>query len=216
MLQEEQQFKKSRVIKSWAKIYDLVNFFIFLMFKGTKRLHRDIIFMAGVMDGDRILDIGCGTGEFLFEIAKRYNTIKAYGIDASEEMISIARKKATSKGYCTLNFEFVQAERLPYKSEMFDCAFNVFLLHHLPMESKLQCLREVYRVLKPGKPFLLVDVDKPTNLLGRIIGMTRWNIREIRENMEQPLTVLLKKTGFSSSQLMRKDHGIFSFIRCKK
>jgi len=186
------------------------------MFKGTKRLHKDIISMSQIIDGEKIVDIGCGTGEFLLEIAKTYNNIKAYGIDASEEMVAIAKKKAITRGYSTLNFELAEAEKLPYENETFDCAFNIFLLHHLPMESKLKCLKEIYRVLKPEKPFLLVDVDKPTNLFGRIIGMTRYKVREIRENMQQPLTDLLRKVGFSSIQPIRKDYGIFSFIRCKK
>ena len=105
MTVESEGAERSRVIKSWASIYDFVNSFIYLLFKGTKRLHQDIISMVGTRQPARVLDIGCGTGEFLIEVAKRYDNVEAFGVDASEEMIAIAKRKACSGGYSKLTFE---------------------------------------------------------------------------------------------------------------
>lgn len=208
--------KKSRIIEGWAPLYDLVNFFVFFIFGGSKKLHSDIISLAGLQNGDEVLDIGCGTGGILVEIAKRYTGIKGYGIDASEKMVALAKRKAGGEEGTGLMFERTGADKLPYKDSVFDSVFNTFLLHHLPKELKLASLREAYRVLKPGGFFVLVDIDKPTTLLGRVIGMTRSNVKEVSENMETPLFELLQKSGFSAPELVRKDYGIFSFIRCQK
>lgn len=208
--------KKSRMIEGWAPLYDFVNFFVFLIFGGAKKLRSDIISLAGLQNGDAVLDIGCGTGGILVEIAKRYAGIKGYGIDASGEMVALAKRKAEREEEAGLMFERAGAEKLPYQARAFDSALNIFLLHHLPKELKLASLREAYRVLKPGKFFVLVDIDKPTTLLGRMIGMTRSNVKEVSENMETPLVELLEESGFTAPELMRKDYGIFSFIRCRK
>ena len=61
-----------------------------------------------------------------------------------------------------------------------------------------------------------MDVDKPSNLLGKLIGFSRYHVKEIRDNMKAPLELLLSDTGFTNIRIMKKKWGIFSYIHATK
>ncbi|MBN1798909.1 MAG: class I SAM-dependent methyltransferase [Spirochaetales bacterium] len=101
-----------------------------------------------------ILDIGCGTGEILSAVAD-YNGVRAYGIDISLKMLSVAETKIVHKAQLMLG----DAEKLPYG----DCFFDVVIcndsFHHYP--NPLAVLLEMRRVLKAGGTLLLSDICLP-------------------------------------------------------
>jgi len=208
--------KKSRVIDSWANIYDIVNYFVFMIFGGGDNLRNEIAGMAKLKDAKSVLDIGCGTGNLALEIVKWLPSDgNVVGIDAGEKMVALAKNKLENK-QISIQFLRVSAESIPFKNEVFDCIFNVFLLHHLPMELKIAAFNEMYRVLKKGGELVTVDVDKPSNLLGKLIGLSRYHVKEIRDNMKVPLCLLLTDTGFRNIRIMKKKWGIFSYIHAIK
>ncbi len=130
-------------------------------------------------------------------------------------MVILAKNKLQNT-QIPIQFLRVSAEKISFKDEVFDCVFNVFLLHHLPMELKLAAFKEMYRVLKKGGELVAVDVDKPSNLLGKLIGFSRYHVKEIRDNMKAPLELLLSDTGFRNIRILKKKWGIFSYIRADK
>ncbi|MAF20106.1 MAG: hypothetical protein CMI55_00295, partial [Parcubacteria group bacterium] len=75
---------------------------------------------------------------------------------------------------------------------------------------------EMYRVLKKGGELVTVDVDKPSTLLGKLIGLSRYHVKEIRDNMKVPLELLLTEAGFKNIKVLKKKWGIFSYIRAVK
>lgn len=208
--------KKSRVIDSWANIYDIVNYFVFMLFGGGNNLRRDIVEMAKLKESKSVLDIGCGTGNLALEIAK-WLPSGGYviGIDAGEKMVTLAKKKLQKK-HIPIQFLRMPAEKISFKDGTFDCVFNVFLLHHIPMELKMVAFKEMYRVLKSGGELVTVDVDKPSNFLGKLIGLSRYHVKEIRDNMKTPLNTLLADTGFNDIRILKKKWGIFSYIHATK
>jgi D-alanine-D-alanine ligase len=107
--------------------------------------------------GDRILDLCCGQGRHVLELARRgyFNT---EGLDRSRYLISRARREAKSSGLPVL-FREGDARKLPYSQDSFDFALllgNSFGYFET-IEDDLRVLKELYRVLKPaGK--LLIDL----------------------------------------------------------
>jgi SAM-dependent methyltransferase len=84
------------------------------------------------------------------------------------------------------------------------------------MELKIAAFKEMYRVLKKGGELITVDVDKPSTLLGKLIGLSRYHVKEIRDNMRASLDLLLTDAGFTNIRIMKKKWGIFSYIHATK
>lgn len=93
--------------------------------------------------GERVLDLGCGNGRLL-EIFKDKN-IDYIGIDSSEKLIEIAKKK-----YPKAKFQKADALNLPFPANYFDKVYSIAVLHHIPsVKFRLRFLKEAKRVLKP-------------------------------------------------------------------
>ncbi len=158
---------RGRVIH-WARFYDAASW---LMSCGQGgKTDRDIVERAGVRPGERVLDVGCGTGAQTLPAAERAGSGSVAGIDASPEMIEVARKKAAKQGL-EIDFRVAPIESLPFGDAEFDVVLSGFMLHHLPDDVMHEGFREVRRVLKPGGRFLAVDMVSGRSLLGRIIGL---------------------------------------------
>ena len=96
-----------------------------------------------IADNEKVLDLGCGNGR-LYELFKE-KTIDYYGVDFSEKLIEIARKR-----YPQFEFQVADALNLPFSANFFDKVFNIAVLHNIPSkELRLKCLKEIKRVLKP-------------------------------------------------------------------
>lgn len=101
--------------------------------------------------GHRLLDLGCGTGTILLDLAP--SVAEAHGIDVSPAMIAIAERKAAASGARNAHFRAAPAgglEDVPDAS--FDCVCAYNLLHLVPDPAAL--VRGVHRVLRPGGVFV--------------------------------------------------------------
>jgi len=96
--------------------------------------------------GERVLDVGCGNGRFFEEIQDK--NITYTGIDSSEELINIARKKHDGQ-----NVQFLHGDalNLPFENNQFNAVFSFAVLHHIPSgEMRAQFMSELQRVLAPN------------------------------------------------------------------
>ena len=107
------------------------------------------------------LDLGCGTGEMLKLILQKDNSKELYGIDLSEKMLDVAKKKLPIQVKLLLG----DSESLPFPDNTFDVVYCNDSFHHYPAPQNV--LREVYRVLKQDGIFLMGDCWQP--FIGRII-----------------------------------------------
>jgi len=124
---------------------------------------RMIMEMARVKAGDRVLDVGCGTGELTLTAQIHAGEAGcAYGIDPSAEGIELARKKAKRSGLKAV-FEVGLVEKIAFPEANFDLVINRLVIHHLPDDLKRQGLKEILRVLKPGGKLFIADFRPPVN-----------------------------------------------------
>lgn len=170
-IQAKQNRVASGIILHRAFSYDLL---LFLLTLGRETsLRRRILRRAHLLTGERVLDIGCGTGTTAIEAAKIVGAGGSVtGIDASQEMIARARKKAMRSGS---EVEFAQAfvESLPFFDAQFDVVVSTLMLHHLSGKVRRQCAAEIRRILKPGGRVLAVDFTTTPGTRGVIAHFHR-------------------------------------------
>lgn len=157
-------------IRWWAPLYDAV---AWLSTGGQEgAIRRETIAAARITPGASVLDVGCGTGTLAIAAAKKAKTDgEVHGIDASPEMIELARRKAAKKGVAA-TFHVAPIEALPFPDATFDVVLSTFMLHHLPDDVKRAGFAEVHRVLKPGGHLLAVDLaDGNRTIIGHIIAL---------------------------------------------
>jgi len=105
-----------------------------------------------VMEGERVLEIGFGTGNTMIHLATAVGESGCVsGIDVSTGMLAVATKKLAAKGFSErVDLCVGDARKLPYKDNSFDAVFASFTLELFPLEDIPEVLSEVARVLKPG------------------------------------------------------------------
>jgi ubiquinone/menaquinone biosynthesis C-methylase UbiE len=145
---------KSAIIKKWdtdAEYYD-THVSHGIQTVEEKDLWADL-FRELIRSGSReVLDVGCGTGAMALILAEMGHIVK--GIDLSEGMMDVGRKKAEARGV-VVDFSRGDAESLSFADDTFDVVVNRHLLWTLPHPEK--ALSEWKRVVRPGGMIVVID-----------------------------------------------------------
>jgi len=143
----------------------------------TAPVTQRLLELAGLVSGQRVLDIACGTGQPALPAAERVGPSGwVLGLDLSEDMLKVAQEKAQARGLSNLEFRLGDAEATDFEPESFDvvlCRWGLML-----MPEPLRCLQHAQRALKSGgrialsvwgprerNPWFTVPVD----ILGRYV-----------------------------------------------
>lgn len=144
--------------KYLSKVYDEINPFVW-----NEAMRAEALSLFAVEAGDRVLDVGCGTGfgtEGLLE-----HTERVHGIDQSAHQLEQAYEKFGRSG--PVKFYRGDAERLPFADDAFDAVWSSGSIEYWP--DPVATLREFRRVVKPGGNVLVVGPDAPkSTLFGRL------------------------------------------------
>ena len=136
------------------------------LWRNRKRfyVYRNVVKAAetflGGLEGRSILEVGCGRGATLLELARRGAGV--VGLDYSEEALAVCRGLQTERGIKgQATFVNSDARKLPFEAETFDFVFSVGLVEHF--ENPAAILEEQHRVLRTGG-YLLVQVPQKYSL----------------------------------------------------
>ena len=116
----------------------------------SAHLPARIISLARLRAGQKVLDVGSGTGLVAAQVAQAVGSEgEAVGIDLSEGMLAVARKKAQQSALSDrLSFQKMDAENLEFSDCYFDAVVSLYALRHFP--DPLRALQEMHRVVRPG------------------------------------------------------------------
>jgi ubiquinone/menaquinone biosynthesis C-methylase UbiE len=123
---------------------------------GVPAAHRRLVEQAGIRPGERVLEIGTGTGNLALRVARRHPGVEVIGLDPDPLALGIARRKAARRGL-QVHWDLGSADNLPYETESVDRVLSSLMFHHLDVDTKQGTLAEVRRVLKPGGSLHLMD-----------------------------------------------------------
>lgn len=115
------------------------------MGRWSRRLAPLLIRFGGLRDGDRVLDVGCGTGSLTFALPECANVASVTGIDLTQPYLAAARAHNTDP---RIMFDQGDALALPYADAAFDRAFSMLVLHFIPDAKR--AVAEMRRVVRPG------------------------------------------------------------------
>lgn len=150
---------EGRLIR-WASFYDAL---VTIMTLGqVRRLRTLTVDHALLQPGEKVLDVGCGTGGVTIPAKLRVGKNgEVTGIDPAPEMIAVARQKASRAGL-EIDFRVGVIESLPFPNGTFDAVTSSLMMHHLPEHVQVKGLAEIWRVLKPGGWILIADMMRPS------------------------------------------------------
>lgn len=181
-----------------SKYYDLITP------AHRRRFRRNQIGFLNLREGERVLEVGCGTG-VLSLLAKMIvgdgGAVEA--IDIAPKMVARARQKAEKAGLL-INFSVASIDELPYGDGIFDAVISSLMFHHLPLRIKERGLEEVYRVLKPGGRLLLCDFSSPRYLVFPIAFLMFIWISSTRYQLFGRLPALFEASSFRGAKLVKK------------
>jgi ubiquinone/menaquinone biosynthesis C-methylase UbiE len=173
----------------------------------------------------KILDIGTGPGYIPIEVARASKNVEVKAIDISSAMVTIARRKAEDAGLSQrVQFECGSAEHIPYGDGYFDLVVSTLSFHH--WANRLECLKEIHRVLKIGGEAWIYEIRKDTtreakkqlkDRYGRFLSFIVLYLVRLHSSMklqEFEKIISLPQLGFSKMTI--EDRGLALKLRLVK
>lgn len=150
-----------RVRGIFGNIADSYDAFNIMSSLGIDRLwRRAAVRAARVTRGIRVLDLCAGTGDLTLALARRGLAREVVGTDFSPEMLAVAEKKvARRRKGSVVSLLVADAQLLPFADGSFDVVTVAFGVRNLP--DRAANFREVFRVLKPGGRYVILEFSRP-------------------------------------------------------
>jgi len=184
--------------------------------KGHEAVFDQILDLAGSLEGERCLEVGCGGGR-LIERVLAAGTASAAGLDHSQDMLTLSRERnrdALERG--ALELRLGEAAQLPWPDETFTLALsaNTFFF----IERPEQALAELHRVLSPGGRAVIATVPGPLPILSlRNWWVYAWGSRMHVYN-DDTMRSMLEGAGFNEVAVTRSSRSAepLQLVRAKR
>jgi demethylmenaquinone methyltransferase/2-methoxy-6-polyprenyl-1,4-benzoquinol methylase/phosphoethanolamine N-methyltransferase len=200
--------KTTGIVLHSARGYDL--FTRIISFGRDKATREKLLELAAPAPGEEVLDVGCGTGTLAIAAKQRVGAGQVRGIDASMEMIQVAKEKAGKHG-TDIDFQIALIEAIPFPGASFDLVMSTLMIHHLPDSLQEKGFREIRRVLKPGGRFAVLDFAANSHSpIGHVLSIFGHGHGA---SAVESLLPRLEDAGFSDVEVIPTRHKNFLFLR---
>lgn len=147
-----------------APAYDFMNR---AMTMGIDKLWRaKAVRMIATPQPRDILDVATGTGDLALLMARKLDPISVVGIDLSEGMLEVGRRKVSEAGMAdVISFQQADCLQLPFTGNSFDCVTVAYGVRNFADIMGGYC--EMFRVLRPGGKLLVIELSTPQSRVVR-------------------------------------------------
>ncbi len=178
--------------------------------RGNLQANLDFLARTNLLQrGDRILEIGCGIGTIVAELARQ--GYEAMGTDISRVAIEYGRAK-----YGNIRLEVQPAEELPYADGTFDVVLSFDLFEHIARIDRH--VDEVQRVLKPGGHYLFETPNKLSNVIAETLAYKSLKWRRVHPSLHTPgqLRRRLARHGFGTRFIKMDQRNEYTLSKLRK
>ncbi|HZP17502.1 MAG TPA: class I SAM-dependent methyltransferase [Terriglobales bacterium] len=183
----------------------------FVKLLGGDAARRALLEPAALQPGQRVLEVGCGTGTLVAMIKRGHPGVEVVGLDPDPKGLARAKRKA-ARERLAIQFNQGFADELPYPDRSFDRVFSFFMFHHLPLNEKLQMLREARRVLKPGGEFHMLDFEGPEDRKHGFLVRLFHSNKHLKDNSQTRVVELMEQAGLLSPEKIGRRKLLFGGI----
>lgn len=191
---------------------------IFTRVAGVRALHERAVELAGIVPGQAVVDVGCGTGNLSFAILAAHPDARVTGLDPDEDALRTAARKALRR---RVSLTLVQgyADRIPAEDASLDHVVSSLALHHVDDDGRVAFAHDALRALRPGGRVTVVDFGGPApnaedahhpthghgpaHALRDLAPLVRSRVAQspaVARNLDDGIVTLLTEAGFGDAR----------------
>jgi ubiquinone/menaquinone biosynthesis C-methylase UbiE len=204
------------ILRDWSYryqwLYDAISRLSALSVGGEARFRQLALQGLTIHSDTQVLDLCCGSGQTTQFLVKLSQNVT--GLDASPKSLERARQNVPEASYIE-----AFAQKMSFADNLFDVVHTSVALHEMQPQQLRKIINEVYRVLKPGGVFTLVDFHAPTNPIfwpGISVFLLLFETETAWELLKTDLARLLSETGFEVGEPILYAGGSLQVIQGKK
>jgi demethylmenaquinone methyltransferase/2-methoxy-6-polyprenyl-1,4-benzoquinol methylase len=204
------------ILRTWSYqyqwLYDTISRLAAISVGGEMQFHHLPLQGLTIHSETKVLDLCCGSGQATQYLVKYSQDVT--GLDASLFSLQRAERNVPQAQYVE-----GLAEEMPLPDAQADLVHSSVAMHEMSPSQLQQIIKEVYRVLKPGGTFAIVDFHKPTNLLfcpGVALFLWLFETQTAWQLLETDLPALLQDTGFRVRKHTLHAGGSLQVIQAEK
>jgi len=147
-----------------------------------------------------LVDVGCGSGNLIVQIAHKFKDLDLIGIDNSKYILNLAEQRADKNGFNKrIDFQFGSVENLPFADNSIDVIVSSLSLHH--WLEPVKAFKELIRVLREDGTILIFDFRRNSRkfFYGLLTFATKLVVPKALKRINEPLGSL--KAGYTAEEI---------------
>ena len=183
-----------------------------------KKFKELLVAQTGLRKGDRVLDLGCGTGTLTLMLKRACPEASIVGLDADPDVLGMARKKAMEAGLAVELQQGLAFEPV-FEPGSFDRIVSSLVFHHLTTADKKRTLARIHELLRPAGELHIADWGRAQNALMRtaFLGVQLLDgFETTADSVRGRLVDYIRDAGFGSVTETHREMTLFGTLSLYK